>query len=122
MIQYAHTAPILPQLALMRGAWLQVHARKHKFADDADLKQLANDTPGLVGADLANTLNNAAILAVRDKSTVIRAKDLAVRIWTQNLCLCAEQYAKRPTARVFWCLDINTEGVVQDVRAGLPPS
>jgi cell division protease FtsH len=50
---------------------LQVHAKKHKLADDVDLKQLAQDVPGLVGADLANLLNEAALSAVREKANVI---------------------------------------------------
>ena len=55
-----------------------MHARKHKFAEDADLQQVAYDTPALVGADLANVLNNAAIYAVRDESPVITNAHLQV--------------------------------------------
>jgi cell division protease FtsH len=46
---------------------LQVHARNKPFAEDVSLVQLANRTPGFSGADLANLLNESAILATRYK-------------------------------------------------------
>lgn len=50
---------------------LQVHASKIKLGKDADLKVVAASTPGFVGADLANVVNEAALLAARKgKSTV----------------------------------------------------
>jgi cell division protease FtsH len=50
---------------------LQVHMKKVKVAPDVDLDLLANMTPGMVGADLANLVNEAALLAVRrDKKDV----------------------------------------------------
>ncbi len=50
---------------------LKVHAKKVKLADDVDLKVVAKGTPGFVGADLANVINEAAILAARaDKEAV----------------------------------------------------
>jgi cell division protease FtsH len=44
---------------------LKVHMKKIKFGPDVDLEVLANMTPGMVGADLANLVNEAALLAVR---------------------------------------------------------
>jgi cell division protease FtsH len=50
---------------------LKVHMKKVKIAPDVDLDLLANMTPGMVGADLANLINEAALLAVRrDKKEV----------------------------------------------------
>lgn len=50
---------------------LKVHAKKVKLAADVDLKVVAKGTPGFVGADLANVINEAAILAARaDKDAV----------------------------------------------------
>lgn len=46
---------------------LSLHGKKIKFAPDADLKRVARGTPGFSGADLANLLNEAALLAVRKK-------------------------------------------------------
>jgi cell division protease FtsH len=54
-----------------REAILRVHAVKIRLAQDVDLTVLAKRTPGFVGADLANLLNEAALLAARkDKSEV----------------------------------------------------
>ncbi len=44
---------------------LKLHGAKIKFAEDADLSRIARGTPGFSGADLANLLNEAALLAVR---------------------------------------------------------
>jgi cell division protease FtsH len=44
---------------------LRVHTRSVPLADDVDLEQLAQSTPGMVGADLANLVNEAALLAAR---------------------------------------------------------
>lgn len=54
-----------------REAILQVHARGKPLADEIDLSVLARRTPGFTGADLANVVNEAALLAARrDKKTV----------------------------------------------------
>lgn len=50
---------------------LKVHAKNVKLGKDVDLKTVAKGTPGFVGADLANVINEAAILAARaDKESV----------------------------------------------------
>jgi cell division protease FtsH len=77
-----------------RLAILKVHAKKHKLADDVNLKQLAQDVPGLVGADLANLLNEAALSAVREKANNITAKHVQVATSLHaclNSCFCALQ-------------------------------
>jgi cell division protease FtsH len=48
-----------------RAKILQVHTRSIPLADDVDLNALASSTPGMVGADLANLANEAALLAAR---------------------------------------------------------
>jgi len=48
-----------------RAAILRVHTRSVPLAEDADLDRLAASTPGMVGADLANLVNEAALLAAR---------------------------------------------------------
>ncbi|MDM8203359.1 ATP-dependent zinc metalloprotease FtsH [Faecalicoccus acidiformans] len=55
---------------------LEVHARNKKLASDVSLENLARRTPGFSGADLANVLNEGAILAVRNKETQITMTDL----------------------------------------------
>jgi cell division protease FtsH len=49
-----------------REAILQVHARNVKVAEDLNLREIASLTPGFVGADLANLINEAALLAGRN--------------------------------------------------------
>ena len=46
---------------------LELHGKKITFAPDADLDRVARGTPGFSGADLANLLNEAALMAVRKK-------------------------------------------------------
>ncbi len=55
---------------------LKVHARNKKLASDVSLHNLAQRTPGFSGADLANVLNEGAILAVRNKETKVTMEDL----------------------------------------------
>jgi len=55
---------------------LKVHARNKPLSDDVSLVQLANRTPGFSGADLANLLNEAAILATRYKKSKITKKEV----------------------------------------------
>jgi len=56
---------------LGRVGILKVHARNKPISKEVSLVQLANRTPGFSGADLANLLNEAAILATRYKKTTI---------------------------------------------------
>ena len=55
---------------------LKVHAKNKKFAPDVDLKIIAKKTAGMAGADLANILNEGAILAARAGRTEITMADL----------------------------------------------
>lgn len=55
---------------------LEVHAKGKPFAQDADLKSLAKRTAGMSGADLANVLNEAALLTARIGGNVITADAL----------------------------------------------
>jgi cell division protease FtsH len=59
-----------------REAILRVHARKIKLNADVDLEQVAQRTPGFVGADLANLLNEAALLAARRELTVVGNEEI----------------------------------------------
>src|SRR3954453_873452 len=60
-----------------RRAILGVHARGKQLAPDVDLDVTARATPGFSGADLANLMNEAAIVAVRDDRAAVTAADLA---------------------------------------------
>jgi cell division protease FtsH len=59
---------------------LRVHARKVKFAADADMTQIAAMTPGFAGADLANLINEAALLATRRGADAVAMTDLTAAI------------------------------------------
>jgi cell division protease FtsH len=59
-----------------REAILRVHARKVQLAPDADLAVVARRTPGMVGADLANVVNEAALACVRRSATTVQMRDL----------------------------------------------
>ena len=59
-----------------REAILKVHARNKPLAEDVNLKLVAQQTPGFVGADLENVLNEAALVAARRNKSVIDASDI----------------------------------------------
>ncbi|WP_390410293.1 ATP-dependent zinc metalloprotease FtsH [Lacticaseibacillus jixiensis] len=59
-----------------REAILKVHAKNKPLAKDVDLKELAKTTPGFVGADLENLLNEAALVAARRSKKEIDASDI----------------------------------------------
>ncbi|BBH27926.1 ATP-dependent zinc metalloprotease FtsH [Intestinibaculum porci] len=59
-----------------RAAILRVHARNKKFAPDVNFDNIAKRTPGFSGAQLANVLNEAALLAVRLNHVVITLDDV----------------------------------------------
>ena len=60
-----------------REAILLVHTRHVPLAPDVDLGRLAATTPGMVGADLANLVNEAALLAARRGQTAVKEADLS---------------------------------------------
>ena len=63
-----------------RLAILQVHAKKVKLAPGVNLRTIAARTPGMVGADLANVVNEAALLAVRREASEVAQTDLEAAI------------------------------------------
>ena len=62
----------------MRGreAILKIHAKDKQFANDVNLKSIAEDTAGFTGADLANILNESAIIATINEHEAITNKDI----------------------------------------------
>ena len=58
-----------------REAILRVHTRSVPLADGVDLGAIASTTPGMVGADLANVVNEAALLAARRDHTRVTSED-----------------------------------------------
>ena len=60
---------------------LQVHTRGVKLGKDVDLKLIARQTPGFSGADLANLVNEAALLAARRNKTAVGIHELEESIY-----------------------------------------
>lgn len=63
-----------------REAILDVHSRGKPLSSDVDLKVIARQTPGMVGADLENLLNESAILAARRNKRSIEMDDIVESI------------------------------------------
>ncbi|MGE5567611.1 MAG: ATP-dependent zinc metalloprotease FtsH [Rhodospirillales bacterium] len=61
-----------------REAILRVHTKRVPIADDVDLMVLARGTPGFAGADLANLVNEAALVAARQNRKVVAMADFEV--------------------------------------------
>jgi len=68
---------------------LEVHTRSVPLADDVDLARIAATTPGMVGADLANLVNEAALLAARLGRTEVTASDFTESL--EKIVLGAER-------------------------------
>jgi cell division protease FtsH len=83
-----------------RAAILRVHTRKVPLADGVDLEQLAAATPGMTGADLANLVNEAALLAARRGQLVVSQRDLTdalekVQLGTARNVVISEEERRR---------------------------
>lgn len=63
-----------------REAILKIHVKGKPLAEDVNLRRLAERTPGFSGADLANLVNEGAILATRRDQKTIRQQELAESI------------------------------------------
>src|SRR5437870_927781 len=60
-----------------RAGILEVHTKRVPLAADVDLERLAAETPGLVGAELRNLVNEAALLAARKDQSEVHARDFS---------------------------------------------
>jgi cell division protease FtsH len=63
-----------------REAILKIHSQKVKLSEDVNLKAIATRTPGFAGADLANLVNEAALLAARNHRLTVAQEDFAEAI------------------------------------------
>ncbi|MBD1820916.1 ATP-dependent metallopeptidase FtsH/Yme1/Tma family protein [Cyanobacteria bacterium FACHB-DQ100] len=63
-----------------RDAILRIHAQQVKLGPDVDLRAIATRTPGFAGADLANLVNEAALLAARNHRQTVAQEDFAEAI------------------------------------------
>jgi cell division protease FtsH len=79
---------------------LKVHTRNVPLAADVDLEQLASSTPGMTGADLANLVNEAALLAARRREDAVSQRDLTdalekVQLGTARNVVIPEEQRRR---------------------------
>ena len=86
-----------------REGILRVHTKKIKVADDVDLRVIARGTPGMSGADLANLVNEAALLAARRDRTAVMMNDFEdakdkVMMGTERRSLVITPEEKKTTA------------------------
>jgi cell division protease FtsH len=72
-----------------RAAILAVHSRSVPLDPDVDLRAIAATTPGMVGADLANLVNEAALTAARAERTTVQAADFSAAL--ERIVLGAER-------------------------------
>ncbi|MFI6288830.1 ATP-dependent zinc metalloprotease FtsH [Streptomyces sp. NPDC051018] len=63
-----------------REAILRIHTREIPLADDVDLARIARSTPGMTGAELANLVNEAALVAVKRKRTSVTQAELSTAL------------------------------------------
>ncbi|MDB6017306.1 MAG: ftsH1 [Pedosphaera sp.] len=81
-----------------RQAILRVHTRTVPLDDDVDLRRIARATPGFSGADLANAVNEAALLAARRRGRVIHQHDLEEAI--EKVVAGPERKSRRLTEEI----------------------
>jgi cell division protease FtsH len=92
----------LPDIRGREGI-LKVHTKKNPLGEDVELKVIARGTPGFCGADLANLVNEAALLAAREEQEKIymhhfeQAKD-KVLMGTERKSMIISQQEKKLTA------------------------
>ena len=91
-----------------RTAILKVHSNGKPLAESVNLEMLAKQTAGFSGADLANLVNEAALLAARRGQNVIEMQEFEESIdrviagqernmpWSPKCCLTLTQYIKSP--------------------------
>jgi cell division protease FtsH len=79
-----------------RDAILKLHARGKPLAPSVDLRKIAQETPGFSGADLANVINEAALLAARHDGTTIDQRDLEEAV--EKVVAGPERKSRRLTA------------------------
>ncbi len=92
----------LPDIKGREGI-LQVHTKKINISEDVDLKLIARGTPGMSGADLANVVNEAALLAARRNGDKVAMRDFEqakdkVMMGAERRSLVISEEEKRTTA------------------------
>lgn len=83
--RFDRTITVSPPDQKGREAIFKVHVREHPLAKSVDLEALAKSTPGLTGADIANLVNEASLLAARNEKSKIDMSDFTNALETIQL-------------------------------------
>jgi cell division protease FtsH len=102
-----------------REAILKIHARAAKLAEGVDLRTIAARTPGFVGADLANVINEAALRAARREQPVIEMTDLEEAIDRVIAGLERKSRALNPREREIVAYHEAGHAVVSELLPGV---
>lgn len=100
---------------------LKVHSKNKKFASDVNLEDIAKITPGFVGADLENLLNEAAILAARDSREIIQMKDLDEAVDKIGMGLGQKSKIIRPEEKKLLAYHEAGHALMTEVTEGADP-
>jgi cell division protease FtsH len=98
-----------------RAEILALHAKKTPISPDADLMRLAHQTPGFTGADLANVINEAALLTVRANKQLIEQVELEEAI--DRVLSGPERKSHRLSRDELWRIAIHESGHAIVARA-----
>ncbi|RRD41096.1 ATP-dependent zinc metalloprotease FtsH [Leptotrichia sp. OH3620_COT-345] len=104
-----------------RIAILKVHAKNKKLSDDVKLEDIAKITPGFVGADLANLLNEAAILAARKSSDTITMEDLDEAVDKIGMGLGQKGKIIKPEEKKLLAYHEAGHAIMSEVTEGADP-
>jgi cell division protease FtsH len=91
-----------------RLAILKLHQRGKPVATDADVRKIAQETPGFSGADLANVMNEAALLAARRNAKEIAQPDLQEAV--EKVIAGPERRSRRLSEKDKWCVACHEVG------------
>jgi cell division protease FtsH len=87
---------------------LALHASKNPMSPDADLASIAHQTPGMSGADLANVINEASLLAVRAGKPMIEQPELEEAI--DRVLMGPERKSHLLTPEELWRIAVHESG------------
>lgn len=104
-----------------RIAILKVHAKNKKLSDNVKLEDIAKVTPGFVGADLENLLNEAAILAARNNSDTITMEDLDEAVDKIGMGLGQKSKIMKPEEKKLLAYHEAGHAVVSELTEGADP-
>ena len=104
-----------------REAILRIHAKNVKLDDDVDFDSLAHGTIGFAGADLANVVNEAALLAVRNKHTKVSMSDFNDAIDKVSIGLKKKTRTENEKERRLVAVHETGHALVGAFTPGYPP-